>query len=434
MQEQEREYHAARDKKMGSYCGLYIDGCEVYSSKSYVTPEVMTLFRESDRVISNAVIAEDDGNYEYTEVKYRASVRNVTQRLDIMGFSLRKVLDDFESARASRIQELSEYMEDEPEDYWRKELALYEGSDFQSYLDAFRLIANSRSHPAFYLRENPNSSDLVQYILSDDTDSFYWGFPCSDIRSFFRAIVEIAPQDSLVEQDISELVDAGYYEADDKVCEDAISALTSSYPSVSKIIVLTEGKTDREVVEGSLKLLYPHLYDYYSFMDFSFLPPGGAGNLVNLMKSFAGTGLANRVLALFDNDTAAFSAVESLNAIQLPDNIKPLHYPDTELAKKYPTVGPNGESVQDINGLACSIELYYGEDILEEDGELMPIQWKSLDRRVNRYQGVIRNKDSLKMRFMRKLRRCQESPSAIDPMEWRDIDAILNRIFSATHS
>jgi len=417
---------------MGSYCELYMNQCEVFTSKSFVVPEVMTLFRERDKFV-NTKSFEDDDAYEQIEVGYKALAANIAQRLDIMGFSLKKVKEDFESVRAKKILELSEYIAEDPEDYWKEELALYKDNNFESYLDAFKTITDSGTHPAYYLRENPDSSKLIQSILSDYNEDFYWAFPCSDTRCFFRALIEISPPDSYVRIDISALVSSGYYEVDKNVCDDALNVLTSSYPSNSKIIILTEGRTDKEVIEQSLKLLYPHLYEYYSFMDFSFLPPGGAGNLVNLLKSFSGAGITNKVLALFDNDTAAFSAVDSLRAMQLPDNIRILHYPDIEMAENYPSIGPNGTYLQNINGSACSIELYFGEDVLKENGTFTPVQWKNLDNRINKYHGAIKNKDKLKEKFMQKLHRCQESHSVINPNEWKDIDLLLNCIFSATH-
>lgn len=413
---------------MGTYCELYINGCEVFSSKSYVVPEVMTLFRESDKVVT-----EGDDEYEQPVVEYKALVANVIQRLDIMGFSLKKVVDDFESIRRNKILELSEYVAEESEGYYAERLVLYEENKFESYLDAFKTITSSGTHPVYFLQENPNSSNLIQSILSDDYEDFYWAFPCSNVRCFLRALLEIAPQNSFVRQDISSLVSSGYYDIDERVCEKALNTLTLSYPCNSKIIILTEGITDKVVIEESLKLLFPHLHEYYSFMDFSFLPPGGASNLVNLLKSFSGAGISNKVLALFDNDAAAFSAIDSIKRIQLPSNIKILHYPDIDLAQNYPTIGPNGPSVQDINGSACSIELYFGEDILKESGTLTPVQWKSLDKRINIYQGEIQNKDKLKKLFMGKLRKCQESPSAINPNEWKEIGVILTHIFNATH-
>jgi len=392
----------------------------------------MTLFRENDKHSYTKTTVEDDEEYEDAVVEYKVTAKVVKQRLNIMGFSLKNVMADFESMRANKISELTEYVEESPEGYWQDELKLYKKSNFEDYLAAYKAITDSGIHPVYYLEKNPDASKLIQSILSDNYEDFYWAFPCSDIRCFLRALIEIIPEESLVRQDISALVDAGYYEPDGNVCENALHELTSAYPSNSKIIVLTEGKTDKEVLEQSLKLLYPHLYEYYSFMDFSFLPPGGAGNLVNLLKSFSGTGITNKVLALFDNDTAAFSAIQSLKSIQLPDNIKVLHYPDIDLAKSYQTIGPNGKSTQDINGLACSIELYFGEDVLKENGELTPIQWKSLDNRINKYQGEIKNKDQLKERFMNKLKSCQKNPSSMNQENWKDINKILTCIFTAT--
>ena len=45
---------------------------------------------------------------------------------------------------------------------------------------------------------------------------------------------------------------------------------------------------------------------WLGFMDFEGVRiGGGAGSLVNIVKAFAGAGIVNRTVALFDNDTAA---------------------------------------------------------------------------------------------------------------------------------
>ena len=136
------------------------------------------------------------------------------------------------------------------------------------------------------------------------------------------------PDDSLVVQDITDLVGSGYYDEKDPVCDLALKNLKGDYPANSKIIILTEGTTDTDVLEPSLKLLYPHLCEYYSFMDFGLKPQGGAGHLMNIVKSFAGAGIENKIIALFDNDTAAHSTVKSLKKIDIPSNIRIAHYPN----------------------------------------------------------------------------------------------------------
>jgi len=425
---------------MGSYCELYIADFPIFSSKSYVYPVVMTLFREIDKAVYERRVAERNpiewGHIEAdvdeieTVVEYRAPAKHVIQRLNVLGFTLDRVREEFQETKAAEVQKLREWSDDDDHYLWREDIAVLESTTLEDYLKAFRTILDSGVHPLYYLKRFPDASQLIKYILKE-SEEFHWGFPCLDIRCFFRALLEIAPDESLVVQDLTEVVYAGYYDKDDKVCTLALQELIGDYPTNSKIIILTEGPTDTEVLEPSLKLLYPHLYQYYSFMDFGVKPPGGVGPLINAVKSFAGAGIANRVIALFDNDTAAFSAVKSLKGLDIPKNILIRHYPDIELARSYPSLGPSGLVQQDINGLACGIELYFGVDVLEIDGRLTPIHWKGYDERLNRYQGEIMHKTELKNRFLEKLNRCQRNPAAINMGAWSDINRILVQILEA---
>ena len=63
--------------------------------------------------------------------------------------------------------------------------------------------------------------------------------------------------------------------------------------------------------------------------------------------------------------------------------------PDIEIAKNYFTIGPNGKEQMNINGKACSIELYLGKDVLTKDDEFIPIQWTSYKNKIGTYQGDI---------------------------------------------
>lgn len=163
-----------------------------------------------------------------------------------------------------------------------------------------------------------------------------------------------------------------------------------------KIIVLTEGSTDTLILSRSLDALYPHLRDFYSFVDFTASNlAGGAGALVSTIKAFIGLGIQNRTVALFDNDTAARDALRALSSVTLPDNIKIVQLPALDFARDYPTVGPQGRTNMDINGLACSIELYLGSDVLaDREHGFVPIQWKGYNQTLGQYQGEILNKKS----------------------------------------
>ena len=423
---------------MGSHCQLYISDYPVFSSKSYVFPEVMTMFRESDKNVYQRSFGErnqvewghieaEGDDYE-TAVEYKAVAKNVRQRLDIIGFNIERVKRGFYKTKAAEVKKLKEWSRDDEHNFWQNEIEILGSHTFEDYLSSFMTILNSDVHPVYYLERNPDSPPLIKYILKNNNE-FYWGFPCEDFRCFLRALLEIAPDNSLVVKDINDLVDAGYYEAYDEVCHMALEALIGDYAISSKIIILTEGSSDTEILQGSLKLLYPHIYEYYAFMDFGVKPLGGVGPLVNAVKSFAGAGIENRIIALFDNDTAAYSAIQNLRVIKIPSNIKITNYPNLELAEAYPTLGPNGLSKQNINGLACGIELYLGIDVLTNNGELTPIQWKGYDEGLGRYQGEILHKSDIQKKFLQKLSECSANTSVIENYDWSGLRQIFRHIF-----
>jgi hypothetical protein len=395
----------------------------------------MTLFRESDKKVfarkcqERNQLAWSHADWEPEEmdkvVEYSATAKVVSERLEIMGFTLTRAQDEFETEKARYLEDRKDW------DFIADELALIERSTFPDFIRAFEEILTSGVHPVYFSEKRPEASELARYILKDD-EEFYWGFPCRDIRSFFRILLEIVPQTALVIQDITDLVAGGYYEEDAEVCEWSIQALKGDYAVNSKIILLTEGPTDSEVLKASLELLYPHLSGYYSFMDLAVRSPGGAGSLVHVVKSFAGAGIENRTIALFDNDATGHSTAMQLRALKLPSNIRVINYPNIALALEYLTSGPNGNAIQDINGSACSIELYYGRDVLTgNDGALIPVRWKGFDEKVKRYQGEIQLKDALKERFLAKVRTARLSGHQPMPGDWDEIKQLFKAIFDA---
>jgi hypothetical protein len=127
--------------------------------------------------------------------------------------------------------------------------------------------------------------------------------------------------------------------------------------------------------------------------------PGGASSLVSIVKAFAGAGITNRVIALFDNDTATSEALRGLQLVPLPKNLAVLRCPDLTFLRAYPTVGPTGLSNVDVNGLAAGVELYLGVDILAASGSLEPVRWREYSDTIRRYQGEVGNKTQLVARY-----------------------------------
>ena len=196
-----------------------------------------------------------------------------------------------------------------------------------------------------------------------------------------------------------------------------------------KILVLTEGRSDTRILESSLKVLYPHLADMYSFLDHeAFQLGGGTGNLANLVKGIAGVGIGNRVIAVFDNDAAGAIQAADVKALGLPANFRVLTLPRLKLARRYPTLGPNGALKTNINGCACSIELYLGNAALtQKDGSLVPVQWRGFEPKLRRYQGELIDKRNVQQRFLDALK----APDQLDEANLVSIRAVLQMIFNA---
>jgi hypothetical protein len=161
---------------------------------------------------------------------------------------------------------------------------------------------------------------------------------------------------------------------------------------------------------------------------------GGVGSLANIVKAFSGAGIINRVIALFDNDTAAAAALHTLRRANISENIRILTLPGIDLLDDYPTLGPSGLMNMNVNGMAGSIELYLGEDVLQDpQGTYCPIQWTGYDSGVKKYQGEVLTKDSIQKRFKRKLEKCKKDRKLIEGTDWGGIYSILGVLLTAFH-
>ena len=210
-----------------------------------------------------------------------------------------------------------------------------------------------------------------------------------DLASNLFTILSVFKPEEKIVYDLTGVVNGGWVtEAD----------VLSSMPE--KILVLTEGKTDTEFIKYALDIRYPHLKDHYQFLDFEqYNPEANASYLAKFVTTLAAANFKHPIIAIFDNDTTGISEMGRLKKIRLGDRMRVLKYPDLEKAKKYPALGPTGVQEMDINGLACSIELYFGEEILKRNGKYIPITWKAYNDREKKYQGEIQDKGVLQVLF-----------------------------------
>lgn len=89
----------------------------------------------------------------------------------------------------------------------------------------------------------------------------------------------------------------------------------------------------------------------------------------------------------------------------------------------------------DINGMAGSIELYLGNDVLRDaSGRLPPIQWTGFEPSVQRYQGELLAKAEIQIKFKEKLARACEDSEFLQAGDWSGLRAIFETLFSLFHA
>lgn len=384
---------------MGSYSHITFNNYPIFTAKnSYRTDVVDSIFLPEDYIsevrLNNSrnklvweVDLEDDS--EYTFKGYRQTAKICKQRLEIFGIKFSTAKKDFETARIKADEE-GDY------DFPIKKVT------YKKYLDELRnILANEDKDWDFIsrnLKEGLIHNELLIYGQS--------------IESVLFSILSIIPEDSIVECDLSEVIENGWVEE------------PGNSDNIEKIIVLAEGKTDTEFISKALSRLYPHLFRYYHFIDFDeFKVESNASALAKLVIALTASNVKHPFIVLFDNDTTGIFEMKRLMQIKLPENIKVLKFPDIKLAKSYPTIGPTGIKKMNINGLACGIEMYFGHDVLMKNNTVIPIHWKAYNDREKQYQGEITEKNYVQEKFREKLK----SGSG----DFTDIKTLLNMIFNA---
>ena len=413
-----------------------------------VTPSTAGQYYTPERGYST----QDPGSdYEMNLFEFRSPGPVIAARLDTMGVDaagalayldeqLRDDADAPSTELSDQRRELLEVLSDQ-----RRELfeampaghkakvehaeALRKSLDARGWLDR---LASAPEKP--YWSSDPEPGSRLWLLEQLD----YW----NDLY-VLRAVLLALP-DAEVILDVTDLVGGGYFrEAElEHMASDAAATIRGTTGMHAPVVVLTEGRTDAEFLAAGLSILYPYLTDLIRFLDYERRPEGGVAALVRMVRAFASAGIVNRIVAVFDNDTAAVDGLKVLSSDKLPEQIQVMSYPRLELAKNYPTLGPpttdfpeGALALADVNGLAGSIELYLGKDVLTgEDGTLYPVQWKSFIPGISRYQGEVVNKEKIHEVFRAKYTAAQKNRDRVEGQDWTGVCLIIDAIRSAALS
>ena len=158
-----------------------------------------------------------------------------------------------------------------------------------------------------------------------------------------------------------------------------------------KVLLVTEGTSDALVLRKSIEELYPDISDFFDFIEVTEkFPFTGTGNLYNFCVALCQIKIQNKVMVVFDNDTAGIEKYRKALELVRPESFMITRLPDHADFLEFPTIGPHGESVDDINGRAVAIECFL--DLCST--EFLPrVRWGSYNKGERKYQGELEQKD-----------------------------------------
>jgi hypothetical protein len=320
---------------MGAKSVLTIDDLE-FARLDELNHSVMTLFSPTDKyahieddawkqyVAGESDTLEDAGIFGYMSV---AAI--VKHRLELQGFTQAVAEEAFKIGRDC---ELRTY------EFWSSG---QHGASLQERgKQCVEIVSAKNFNPESWvsvlraIRQEVDSNRSLRRVDSvDDFDSYVrfkgagdrFGFPGSgDVRCAIRLALEAFDDDAPIFYDLDDVVSREVYVSHTDLFSHADYLCSRDSEDSLRIIVLTEGSSDKWILQRSLRLLTPHLAEYFTFMDFDGARiEGGAGALANIVKAFAGVGIQNKILALFDNDTAGRSALRKLEQLNGVPNAGP---------------------------------------------------------------------------------------------------------------
>jgi hypothetical protein len=274
---------------------------------------------------------------------YSARARTVARRFDILGYTLR-------AARIAFTKGIAELSDSEREDYPRE---LLQPDGFDRWVTGdFKDLGGGQCPACGHVFETYSDSTCPHCGFKGVPISFAeddHGFPPCDPLLVMRCLLERHPPDAEVTLDLSDLLAGGWVSEDEESHRLANRAAT---------IIATEGTSDSRLLEKAVRVLYPEYSDFFSFIDYEMANArGGTAGLAQFVKMITGCRIKNRIVVLFDKDAAGHDALARLGNGP-PANVLAMCLPPLDSFTQYPSVGPDGSAISNINidGRACALD------------------------------------------------------------------------------
>jgi len=387
---------------VGTEISLDIGGLSISGARNARGIDHGFLFQSGDiqrihsEQINYDVVEKDDPELEELERGFARSLAATLPRLELLGHTLKSAQAEYEKAAATCLEERKSYHEDE--DNVLVDLMTF--AEIRQFVSAVSIGDLDDT----FVSGDRNERQRIMGRFSDEKLKALLPFPVDydaqawSERSYFGTLIGFLHPYTLLrllaeseanlaarlEWQYGPLVFSGGYAQEAEFVPGA--RRTQTY------LIATEGSSDTHILKSAFQLLRPEIADFFRFIDVSERHPfSGIGSLVKFAEGLAKIDVQNRTVFLFDNDAEGQSAFRKVQDLSLPINMRMMVLPHLKEFESFPTVGPGGQALADINGRAASIECYLD---LHAKGSPPPlVRWTNYKEDVNTYHGALQGKE-----------------------------------------
>jgi len=393
---------------MGTTIELRLGNLSVDWGKNNFYTDHLSLFQEKDVRNVRLADAEDGSNAEAHTLARR--LRDVAPRLRLLGYTLEAARQEYESL----IEGFADDDDESPlfDDF----LAVLCKVDIRTISPEY---GQDHSFGEFF-REEIGPRLQIEDLLNSREGTWDFAYVMENFHPWYvLAMLAQNPAnlDLMVVWDYFDHMNSGWSKPGE---------FRPQLKLQERFLLVTEGSSDSKVIRRAFDMLRPAVSDFFYFIDMEEgYPFSGSGNLASFCRGLMKIGIQNKTIVIFDNDAEGTSKQKVLQDAPCTDNFAIIRLPDLPELRAVAALGTSGESIDDINGRAASIEAYL--DFTWNATRPAVVRWTNFVQSQNAYQGALESKSF----YVREFLELRGTPDGYDTSK---LEAVVQTILRASES